>query len=186
VFEKMKKQIYSVALLAVVAAGSFYIGRVTATEYTPMIQTVNYDELNDMIEDGESFIAYYHRSSCQMCAIVSDSLPKYAGLGIPVVSFNMEDYMGTDEYDQIKESLNFTYFPTFKYYSDGKEAANLNCPLSGDYYDTEYGPDRQRERKRMEEKLESFIKGAAGLSPIVHEEPLQPVIYGEEVEAPIN
>lgn len=146
------------------------------------VTVVSYDELNDMITSGDSFIAYFHRSSCEICAVVSESLPQFLGHGMKIVSFNMEDYLGSDEYDEIKKQLNFSYFPTFKYYSGGAEVANLNNPLSGDYFDTDIGTERAKIRDSMEEHVIDFIEGAAGKSELIHEEPYGEVIKAERVD----
>lgn len=190
----MKKsiKILATALSYVVIAGAgvgtgYTIGYHNNQEFnleSEAVTVVSYDELKDMIASGEPFIAYFHRSSCEICAVVSESLPNFLGHDMKLVSFNMEDYMGSDEYNEVKKEFNFSYFPTFKYYSNGAEVANLNNPLSSDYYNTEIGAERAEIRDSMEAHVIDFIEGAAGKSELINEEPYGEVIQAEPVDKP--
>lgn len=154
------------------------------TKSQPLDTRLSYSEVIERRDSGEAFILYIHRSSCKICAIVSDSLYDFQGHGLPVYSFNLESMMGTPEYDAAKLELNFSYMPCFKYFSDGKELAHLNNPLNDAYFDTEYGPDRDTFRIEMEEKVTAFIEAAADGKDLITEQPQSPVITGVRVEAP--
>ena len=150
----------------------------------PVDTRISNAEVLERRDAGEDFILYIHRSSCKICAIVSDSLYDFSGHGLPVYSFNMESMMGTPEYDAAKLELNFSYMPCFKFFSDGTELAHLNNPLNDSYFDTDLGPERDAYRIEMEEKVISFIKAAADGKNLITEQPQSPVITGVRVEAP--
>ncbi|MBQ3031671.1 MAG: hypothetical protein IJD29_04155 [Anaerotignum sp.] len=145
---------------------------------------LSYGEFLSLRDSGKEFILYIHRSSCKICAIVSDNLYDMQGHGLPVYSFNMESMMGTTEYDEAKLSLGFSYMPCFKYYRDGSEAAHLNNPLNDSYFDHENGTEREAYRLEMIDKVTAFIEAAASGDNLITEMPQSPVITGVRVEAP--
>ncbi len=176
--------LWSVILAAVLIFCLFTYNRNVSSEKTIIDPRLSYEEVLERRDSGEAFILYIHRSSCKICAIVSESLYDFHGKGLPVYSFNMESMMGTPEYDEAKLELGFSYMPCFKYLKDGKELAHLNNPLNDSYFDTESGADRDAYRMEMEEKVLSFINAAALGENLISEEPQAQVITGVRVEPP--
>lgn len=176
--------LWSVILIVILIFCLFAYNRFAPSEKTMGDPRISYEEVLERRDSGEAFILYIHRSSCKICAIVSESLYDFHGHGLPVYSFNMESMMGTREYDEAKLELGFSYMPCFKFYKDGKELAHLNNPLNDSYFDTESGAERDAYRMEMEEKVLSFINAAALGKELISEEPQAQVITGVRVDPP--
>jgi len=157
------------------AIGHFY----AAAEPVPVVKKITIDEYHQMINDKESFVVYIGRASCKFCSITSASLDEVADEALPVYDLELEPYYQTPQYDEIKEEFGIYYVPSFKYIEKGELKYHMNPPLNSNYYIE--GSDRAAMRKEMIEKIQSFIRGAAGTGPVVDEEVMTDELNAEPV-----
>ena len=150
----------------------------------PTFTEITYEELKPLYEKETSFFLYVHRSSCKTCAIVSDCLNDFAAQGTPLYTLNMENYLGSEIYDEIKSDLGFYYVPCFQFIQNGKTMAHLDNPLPDHYFDTEIGSERAAIRETMKETVFHFMQACQREDYDAYQKPLTNVISGTVVTPP--
>lgn len=177
----MPKNLTTILLPVVCSAlllGGFIIGK-KSVYIPPTVKKIGIEDYHELIEDKEDFILYIGRSSCSYCAIVSASLDKFVDEGVPIYSFELEQYYQSEMYNAIKDELDIVYVPGFKYIKDGVIVYNMNSPLNDQYYES--GSDRTQMREEMESKILAFIHGILGTGEVINEKVKTEVIEAEVV-----
>lgn len=164
--------IFFIILLCISHSLGIWVGK--RQESRNHVTTISVEEYNQYVNDKTSFILVVERPSCRYCAIVTSAVYQINDCELPIYLMDLEPYWETEEYDRIKNELQVSYLPSFKYVKNGNIVYNMNSPLDTGYYESS-GKQRRKMYHEMEDKIHKFLAGATGKGPVVNEELLQDV-----------
>lgn len=127
----------------------------------------NYDEIQQMIKDKESFILYIGRPDCQDCEEFEPYLDDYLQQhpGVYLYYFNTKQYRDQskeddasqadkDFYEKLYEEFEFSWTPTLKFVYEGKFEDTYTY-LDSEYYQIS---DSDEKKKKKQEYIEQLTK----------------------------
>lgn len=168
---------YTVICIVIVFL-SFFAGLKSGMkmEFRRHAREITLAEYRNQKDSGSSFTLIVERPSCRYCAVVTSAIYKNT-YDVPVYLLNLEPYLDTPEYERVKEELEVTYLPAFKYITNGEIRYNMNNPLESGYYEAA-GTERQDLYRKMQDKIEAFFFGLSGNGPVINEALLDGTIHG--------
>lgn len=146
----------------------YYISSKSHAQNDFHTQEISYEELHKLMADGAPFILFVGRPSCRYCAVVASAVLTMDCEKLPIFYFSLEQFINTRQYESIKDELEITYLPSFKYIKNGAITYNLNNPLDYDYFEHD-GAERLYLYNQMMNKVNNFINGAFGNGPVIDE-----------------
>lgn len=135
------------------------------------IRVINYDDYRNLLETKDRFVIEVSRDTCPYCMNLSYIIKDMDTHGVDAYVLNLEEYRGTDFYDEIKKEFGITYVPTLFFIEDGNVKYCMNSPLEDNLANVASAEERARIRRETAEKVEEFILGAIGQGEIINEEP---------------
>lgn len=135
------------------------------------IRVINYDEYRGLLETEDRFVIEVSRDTCPYCMNLSYIIKDMDTHGVDVYVLNLEEYRGTNFYDDVKAEFGITYVPTLFFIEGGSVKYCLNSPLEDNLANVASADERARIRRETADKVEAFILGAIGEGEVINEEP---------------
>lgn len=133
------------------------------------IYAIEYDALQEMINNEETFLLYIGREDCLDCnnfyPILEDLLTNNEGTYVYYLSIleyrnsAMEEDASLEEiefYENLQETFEFDWVPAIKMISSGEIVDHYQY-LDNDYYEIENEEEQQEELERQLEYFETWI-----------------------------
>ncbi|WP_249029734.1 bacteriocin [Tannockella kyphosi] len=133
------------------------------------IYAIEYDALQEMINNEETFLLYIGREDCLDCnnfyPILEDLLANNEGTYVYYLSIleyrnsAMEEDASLEEiefYENLQETFEFDWVPSIKMISSGEIVDHYQY-LDNDYYEIENEEEQQEELERQLEYFETWI-----------------------------
>ena len=136
-----------------------------------IIHVINYEDYKKLQETKDRFLIEVSRDTCPYCMNLSYIIKDMDTHGIDTYVLNLEEYRGTNFYDEIKKEFGIAYVPTLFFIENGTVKYCMNSPLEDNLSNVTSADERARIRRETAEKVEKFILGAIGQGEVINEEP---------------